>query len=68
MTDYITLEGGAEVDIENRPKGVCKSCGMEFVWGVTKNHKWMPVVKFGDKYISHFADCTGAMEHRKMTL
>ena len=62
MSNWITLEGGAEVDIENRPEGVCKSCGAKFIWGVTKNHKWIPVVKLGDKFISHFADCPGAGE------
>lgn len=62
--EWITLEGGAEVFF-NDAKGKCKSCGVDFLWGTTKNNRWIPVVKDGDKYISHFANCPGAGEHRK---
>ena len=63
---WTKLEGGAEVDFENRPKRICKSCGSSFRWGITKNKKWIPVVKIEDKFVSHFANCPGAAGHRKL--
>ena len=62
---WTKLEGGAEVDFENRPKRICKSCGSSFRWGITKKKRWIPVVKIGDKFVSHFANCPGAAGHRK---
>ena len=62
---WTKLESGVEVDFENRPKRICKSCGSSFIWGVTKNNKWIPVVKIEDKFVSHFANCPGAAGHRK---
>jgi hypothetical protein len=64
--NWITLEGGAEVFIEESKGGICKSCGTRFVWGVTRNNKFIPVTKTPEgKWISHFADCPGAGKHRK---
>ena len=63
---WLTLEGGAQVFIDSpEKKGVCKSCKAEFIWGVTKKNKWMPIVKNGDKYTSHFSNCPGSKNFRK---
>jgi hypothetical protein len=63
---WIELETGAKVFIDTATKkGVCKSCKTEFLWGVTKNKKWIPIVQVNGKWISHFANCPGAGEHRK---
>ena len=63
--DKITLEGGAQVFFNDK-NGKCKSCGVNFLWGITKNNKWIPVVQDENgKHISHFANCPGAGEHRK---
>lgn len=64
--NWITLEGGAEVFF-NDAKGKCKSCGADFLWGITINRKWIPVVQDENgKYFSHFANCPGAGKYRKV--
>ena len=63
--EWITLEGGTEVFFYGTD-GKCKSCGANFLWSITKNNKWIPVVQDENgKFLSHFADCPGAAEHRK---
>ena len=63
--NWITLEGGAQIYF-NGMKGQCKSCDANFLWGITKNDKWIPVAKDeSGKHISHFANCPGAGKHRK---
>ena len=62
---WTKLESGVEVDFENRPKRICKSCGSSFRWGITKKKRWIPVVRIEDKLVSHFANCPGAAGHRK---
>jgi len=66
--EWIELDGGAKVFIDSESKkGVCKSCKTEFIWGITKNNKWMPIVKDGDKWVYHFSNCPGAAAHRSKT-
>ena len=63
--EWTELEGGAKVFF-NGKNGFCKSCKTAFSWGVTKNNKWMPVVKDENgKFVSHFSNCPGAGEYRK---
>ena len=62
---WTKLEGGAEVDFENRPEGICKSCGSSFRWGITKKKRWIPVMKIEDKFVSYFANFPRAAGHRK---
>ena len=60
IMEWITLEGGAEVFF-NDQHGKCKSCGVDFLWGITRNNKWIPVVQDENgKFLSHFANCPGA--------
>mgnify|MGYP001575581322 FL=1 len=63
--EWITLEGGAEVFFYETD-GKCKSCDAVLMWGITKNNEWIPVVQDENgKFLSHFAGCPGAAEHRK---
>ena len=63
--ERITLGGGAQIYF-NGKEGQCFSCNARFLWGITKNNKWIPIVKDENgKHISHFANCPGAGKHRK---
>lgn len=64
--EWLTLEGGAQVFIDNpAKKGICKSCKTEFTWGTTKGNRWMPIVWVDGKAVSHFSNCPGAGKHRR---
>ena len=53
----------------------CRSCGVEIVWLMTKNGRWMPVepetVEEGDdeydqtKHTSHFDTCPDSAAYRR---
>jgi len=63
--EWVTLEGGAEVFLDDSKTGICKSCKEKFNWGVTRTNKFMPVVKDASgKWVSHFSNCPGAGAHR----
>lgn len=66
--DYqeITLLGGAKVHVDFDSRMVeCKKCGKKFRFGLTRNNKLMPIVKVGEEWQSHFADCPAAAKFRK---
>jgi len=67
MSEWVKLEGGAEVFIDTpRRKGICKACKKEFVWGVTRKNRFKPVIQREDgSWISHFVDCPNADQFRR---
>ena len=54
----VTFEIPASAD-----RGVCRSCGAEIAWVITKAGRKMPV-ELATKE-SHFAHCSFAAQHRK---
>ncbi len=67
MFDEITLKGGAVVFVDQpMRRGVCRKCRAAIVWSNTKETgKYMPIVRDGDGWKSHFADCPFAKEFRR---
>ncbi|MFA4833602.1 MAG: hypothetical protein WC619_02000 [Patescibacteria group bacterium] len=62
----IKLLGGAEVSVDLDGRHVaCQKCGKLLRFGITANGKYMPIIRAGDNYQSHFADCPGANKFRK---
>ena len=64
VNNMIKLKGGAEVE-ETSDTTACKACGALMTWAITKNNKKIPIVKEGDEWISHFANCSNASSFRK---
>jgi hypothetical protein len=63
---WVTLKGGAEAWIDSpEKKSSCKKCNAIIIWGVSRSNKWMPLVKDGEEWVSHFSNCPGAKEFRK---
>jgi hypothetical protein len=60
----IKLKGGAEVTMLSGSTR-CKACGVEMYWAVTANGKRIPIVKDGEEWMSHFANCPEANRFRR---
>ena len=59
---YVKLMRYKNADYESH-----KRYGVDFLWGITKNNKWIPVVQDENgKFLSHFANCPGAGKHRSV--
>ena len=62
----IKLIGGAEVNVDFDVKQTsCKKCGKLIMFAITeKSGKFIPIIKVGENYQAHFADCKFAAEFR----
>ena len=64
--EWVKLKGNIEVFLDDKKRGICRRCGAEIDWAVTKRNKWMPIVKDKDgNWVSHFVDCPQAIQFRK---
>ena len=65
----IILIGGIEVHVDMDARQTpCKKCRKMIRFGVTKNSRLMPIIKIGDEWKSHFADCQFANDFRRTTI
>lgn len=65
-TQTIVLDNGQEVIINHDSKCVCRRCGKEIFWAMTKNKKAMPIELVSlARWNTHYATCPFAAEFRK---
>jgi hypothetical protein len=65
MIDLV-LDGGVKVQVNMTTGwGICRGCGKRILWALTGNGKLMPVIKIGEKWVSHFSDCPKSGSFRK---
>jgi len=62
----IKLLGGVivQVDLDSH-QTTCSKCKKLIRFGITTSGKYMPVIKIGDSWQSHFTDCKFANTFRK---
>jgi len=63
----IQLLGGAMVEVNfEEPETECRKCKKKIRFATTiKNQKYIPIIKEGEAWQAHFADCQYAKEFRK---
>jgi hypothetical protein len=66
--DYktITLVNGIKLQVDfSMNQMPCRKCKKLIRFGITNSGKYMPIIKVGDNWQTHFADCEFAKEFRK---
>ena len=64
--EVIKLLGGSDVQVDFSQNEIpCRKCNKPIRFATTRFGKYIPIIKIGNEWQAHFADCQFAGEFRK---